>query len=129
MVRFLTPLPKMERVLQEDKTEQDSDRDPSKYVLLNFVSANYDTDIWANPEVVDIYRDRKPHLGFGFGRHICLGVNMTRVEAEAFMRVLLNAWPNWQVAGEPEIEWAEDLDKNGQTIRYIDRFRSLNVSV
>jgi hypothetical protein len=54
---------------------------------------------------------------------------MTRVEAEAFMRVLLNAWPNWQVAGEPEIEWAEDLDKNGQTIRYIDRFRSLNVSV
>jgi cytochrome P450 len=129
MVRFLTPLPKMERVLPEDRTPNDSDRDPSKYVLLNFVSANYDTDVWPNPEVVDIHRERKPHLGFGFGRHICLGVNMTRVEAEAFMRVLLEQWPGWSINGEPEIEWATDLDKNGGTIRYIDRFRSLRVQV
>lgn len=129
MVRFLTPLPKMERVLPQDRTQRDQDRDPSKYVLLNFVSANYDKSIWDNPEEIDIRRERKPHLGFGFGRHICLGVNMTRVEAEAFLRVLLNNWPEWQLAGSPDIEWAEDLDKDGRTIRYIDRFRNLKVSV
>lgn len=129
MVRFLTPLPKMERVLREDITERDQDRDPSKYILLNFVSANYDKDIWANPEQIDIHRERKPHLGFGFGRHICLGINMTRVEAEAFLRVLLENWPNWHFQENPQIEWAEDLDKEGLPIRYIDRFRSLNVSI
>ena len=129
MVRFLSPLPKMERVLAEDKTAIDSQRDPSKYVLLNFVSANYDKDIWSDPDKVDIYRDRKPHLAFGFGRHSCLGMNITEHEVSALLRVLLRDWPDFVFDGEPDIQWASDIDKNGDPLKYIDRFVSLRVKL
>jgi len=128
MVRYLSPLPKMERVLAEDKTEHDRDRDPSKYVLLNFVSANHDKDIWDDPGRVDIHRERKPHLAFGFGRHSCLGMNITEHEVSALLRVLLRDWPDFRFEVEPEIQWATDLDKSGNPLQYIDRFVALQLS-
>lgn len=129
MVRYLSPLPKMERVLPEDRTAVDSERNVENYVLLSFVSANHDKSIWPDHDVVDIHRDRKPHLAFGFGRHSCMGMNITEHEAGAFLRVLLNDWPNWKFEGEPEIEWASAQAADGSTIRFIDRFKSLRVAV
>ena len=127
MVRYLSPLPKMERVLEADRTAKDSDRDPSKYVLLSFVSANHDKSIWPDADQINLQRDRKPHLAFGFGRHSCMGMNITEHEAGAFLRVLLNEWPNWVFDGEPEIEWASAEAADGSEIKFIDRFKSLKV--
>lgn len=115
MVRFLTPLPAMERVHN------------GEYVSLSFVSANYDKDVWPDPEVLNIHRERKPHLAFGFGRHSCMGMNITEHEAGALLGVLVNEWPGWSLDGEPQISWAEALDKNGEKIRFIDRFDALRV--
>ena len=129
MVRYLTPLPKMERVLAEDRVGSDTERDTDKYVLLSFVSANYDKSIWPDPERIDIHRERKPHLAFGFGRHSCMGMNITEHEAGAFLDVLLTEWPNWKFDGEPEIEWGEAQGAAGETIRFIDRFAALRVKV
>ena len=128
MVRYLSPLPKMERAVGEQKNLPDDQRDPSKYVLLNFVSANHDREIWPDADIVDIRRDRKPHLAFGFGRHSCMGMNITEHEVGELLSVLVNEWPGWQFGSEPVISWATDLDKNGHEIRYIDRFESLKVS-
>jgi cytochrome P450 len=127
MVRYLSPLPKMERVLEADRTANDADRDPSKYVLLSFVSANHDKSIWPDADQINLQRDRKPHLAFGFGRHSCMGMNITEHEAGAFLRVLLNEWPNWVFDGEPEIEWASAEAADGSEIKFIDRFKSLKV--
>ena len=127
MVRYLSPLPKMERVLEADRTANDADRDPSKYVLLSFVSANHDKSIWPNADQINLQRDRKPHLAFGFGRHSCMGMNITEHEAGAFLRVLLNEWPNWVFDGEPEIEWASAEAADGSETKFIDRFKSLKV--
>jgi len=128
MVRYLSPLPKMERVLADDVHVPDVERDTSKYVLLSFVSANYDRDIWSDAHVLDIHRDRKPHLAFGFGRHSCMGMNATEHEVGALLSVLLDSWPNWKFDGTPEIIWAATEDKDGNTIRYIDRFAALRVT-
>lgn len=129
MVRYLSPLPKMERVLAEDAVLPDSERDPSKYVLLNFVSANHDRDIWPDADVINIHREKKPHLAFGLGRHSCMGMNITEHEVGSLLSVLLADWPNWQFDGTPDIEWAEDQDKNGDPITYIDKFKSLRVKL
>ena len=129
MVRYLSPLPKMERVPPAQHGLSDEERDPQNYVLLNFVSANYDREIWPDADRLDIHRDRKPHLAFGFGRHSCMGMNITEHEAGAFLRVILANWPSWQFARDPEIEWAQDFDKDGNPIRYIDRFNSLLVAI
>ena len=128
MVRFLTPLPKMERAPKSQVGLADSARNPEEYVLLSFVSANYDKDVWQAPDRIDIHRERTPHLGFGYGRHSCMGMNITEHEVGALLRVLLGEWPAWQLDGEPEIEWSTHQGKNGDEIRIIDRFRSLRVT-
>jgi hypothetical protein len=35
---------------------------------------------------------------------------------------LLESWPNWQFAEEPDIVWQEEAD-----YKYIDRFRALTI--
>jgi cytochrome P450 len=128
MVRYLSPLPKMERVLADDRTPNDADRDTSRYVLLSFVSANFDKTVWPDPDVLDIHRQRKPHLAFGFGRHSCMGMNITEHEAKAFLRTILTNWPDWSLAAEPEIEWI--VEGEGQdAVKVIDHFVSLKVKV
>ena len=127
IVRYLSPLPKMERVLVEDIHIPDSERDTSKYVLLSFVSANHDRDIWPDADVLNIHRDRKPHLAFGFGRHSCMGMSATEHEVGALLSVLLDCWPNWEFDREPEIKWAISEGKDGERIHYIDRFVKLNI--
>jgi len=127
MVRYLTPLPKMERATAEQVGLPDDKRDPSKYVLLSFVSANHDKSVWPDSEVLNIHRDRKPHLAFGFGRHSCMGMNITEHEVGALLSVLVNEWPEWTYAAEPEISWATDEDKDGNEIRYIGHFKHLRV--
>ncbi|MFM6979984.1 MAG: cytochrome P450 [Micrococcales bacterium] len=128
LIRFLSPLAKMERVLANQKHLPDDQRDPDSYVLLSFVSANYDKTVWQDPETIDLRRPRRAHLGFGFGRHACLGMRITDTEAKAFLRALLKNWPNWEFDGEPAIEWVTD-GENEEAVKVIDRFNELKVKV
>jgi hypothetical protein len=52
-----------------------------------FGSANRDERKWTDPERFDISRKPSDHLGFGFGIHACVGMNLARLE----MRCLLEA--------------------------------------
>jgi cytochrome P450 len=123
LLRFLTPLSKMERVPGEYVSIPDKDRDTSKYVLLSFVSANYDKTIWDNPEAIDLHRKKQPHMAFGFGPHTCMGMGITEAETRTVLNELLENWPNWKFAQEPDIAWQEEAD-----YKYIDRFRALVIS-
>jgi len=108
MARFLSPLGKIERVLPEDRGIPIAERDPQRYVLLSYRSANRDRSIWPDADLLDIRRERKPHLAFGFGRHSCMGMNITEYEARAFLTVLLDEWPDWEFDGEPQVAWVTE---------------------
>lgn len=126
MVRFLSPLPAIERVLPEDRGTPMPERNPGNYVLLNYLSANHDRTIWTDPDVIDIHRERRPHLAFGFGRHSCMGMNITEFEARAFLTVLLRDWPDWEFEGEPHIDWV--IEGVGEdAFRVVERFASVRV--
>jgi len=51
-------------------------------------AANRDPERWANPEVFDITRETAGHLAFGAGAHVCLGLMIARMEAEAVLGAL-----------------------------------------
>lgn len=123
MLRFLTPLSKMERVPKEYVSIPDAERDPSKYVLLSFVSANYDKSVWENPEEIDLQRKKQPHMAFGFGPHTCMGMGITEHETRTLLNELLAEWPDWKFASQPEIYWVEEAD-----YKYIDRFKALRIT-
>jgi len=56
-------------------------------------------------------------------------MNITEHEVSALLRVLLRDWPDLVFDGEPDIQWASDIDKNGEVLKYIDRFVSLRVKL
>ena len=105
--RYLSPLPRMERVVLSGAPTPacPAGRTGGYRVILSFVSANFDTARWNDPETLDIHRERKANLGFGFGRHSCLGVKLTEHEVAAFLDVVLDDWPGWAFAAEPTISW------------------------
>lgn len=62
-------------------------------------AANRDPQRWEHPERFDVFRKKLPHLGFAFGMHSCLGMNLARLEGQVFLEELVAALPEWRVHG------------------------------
>ncbi|OBK54081.1 cytochrome P450 [Mycobacterium kubicae] len=62
-------------------------------VTVNLGSANHDEARWAEPERFDIFRERKPHIGFGHGAHVCLGMHLARLESTIIFHTLMDRLP------------------------------------
>jgi cytochrome P450 len=57
-------------------------------VLLSGAAANHDPRVFEQPGHLDICRDARKHVAFGYGVHRCIGRNLARVElAEVFERL------------------------------------------
>jgi cytochrome P450 len=63
-------------------------------------AANRDPQRWDNPDAYDIFRPVKPHVGFGFGPHQCLGMNVARQEMITAIGGLLDRFPNLRLDTE-----------------------------
>jgi cytochrome P450 len=62
-------------------------------VAVNLGSANHDEARWDHPETFDIFRERKPHIGFGHGAHVCLGMHLARLESTMIFNTLFDRLP------------------------------------
>ena len=66
--------------------------------LLALIGAgNHDPAAFSAPETFDIARDEKKPLSFGGGIHLCLGAQLTRVEATEALTVLLERLPKLEL--------------------------------
>jgi cytochrome P450 len=59
-------------------------------VVLLLGSANRDEVQFQSPDVLDVTRDTRGHLGFGFGTHYCLGAGLARLEARAALEAFFS---------------------------------------
>ena len=98
MVRFLTPLPMMHRVDKEQTTDP---ADPH-YVWLSFISANHDASAIECPAEIRMDRGANPHVGFGYGRHSCIGLHLAQLQTKILLEQWLAAFASWKV-GEGSI--------------------------
>ena len=62
-------------------------------VLCNLASANRDERRFPNPDTLDIDREDKEHIAFGFGKHYCAGSRLALLEAEVGLNALLDRLP------------------------------------
>lgn len=63
------------------------------FVICNMGSANHDDTRWPDPERFDIFRDRRPHIGFAHGPHRCLGMHLARMETRVALGALMDRLP------------------------------------
>ena len=57
-------------------------------VVAMLASANRDERRFPDGERFDVSRRPQGHLGFGFGKHFCLGASLARLEARAALEAL-----------------------------------------
>jgi cytochrome P450 len=60
-------------------------------------AANRDPKRWDRPNVFDVHRAAKSHLGFGWGPHLCLGAPLARLETRVAIERLLKAAPQYSL--------------------------------
>jgi cytochrome P450 len=70
-------------------------------VLMNLPAGNWDTAFVDNPDTLDIDRDPRGHLGFGYGVHQCIGQNLARAELQIALTTLARRLPGLQLAVSP----------------------------
>jgi cytochrome P450 len=63
------------------------------YVAPLLGSANRDERRFPEPDRFDVARDPQGHLGFGFGKHFCLGASLARMEARVALAALVPELP------------------------------------
>jgi cytochrome P450 len=82
-------------------------------------SANRDASQFENPDVLDINRDARTHVAFGFGVHQCLGQTLARLE----LRITLNSI----VQRIPTLKLAQPIDEL-KFKSYINGVQSMTVA-
>ncbi|MEX0589590.1 MAG: cytochrome P450 [Xanthobacteraceae bacterium] len=73
-------------------------------VALAYGSGNRDPRKFPDPDTYDIDRNPQGHLGFGSGKHFCLGSQMARLVTEVAMQRFLARVPDYHLAAK-KIDW------------------------
>ncbi|PKW17192.1 cytochrome P450 [Saccharopolyspora spinosa] len=72
-------------------------------------SANRDPEVFDRPDELDINRNARGHVAFGFGPHQCLGQNLARLELQIVFDTLFRRLPGLRLAvGVDDIPFKSD---------------------
>jgi cytochrome P450 len=92
-IRWEPPLLFISRTAIRDAELFGVDVPAGSTVVCNLGAANHDEARWPDPERFDIFRDRRPHIGFAHGAHVCLGMHLARMETRVALRTLFDRLP------------------------------------
>jgi cytochrome P450 len=71
-------------------------------LLMNLPAGNWDPEFVDSPDALDIARNARGHLAFGYGTHQCIGANLARVEMQVAFATLARRLPGLQLAVPPD---------------------------
>jgi len=101
MIRWVTPTKQFMRTAVRDTAVRGTPIASSESVLLSYVSANDDEDVFDAPCRFDVGRKLNNHLGFGRGVHFCLGAALARMEMQSIFTKLFSSVKSIELNGDP----------------------------
>ncbi len=115
LLRALSPVQLVPRLIVQDATIGGVDVKAGDHATIVVGAANLDPAVYDRPDDIDFERQRSINLAFGGGPHLCLGINLARLE----LRVALEEWhrripdysirPGSVIAHSPGIRQADHL--------------------
>ncbi|MFJ9244752.1 cytochrome P450 [Streptomyces sp. NPDC101776] len=71
-------------------------------VIIPGATGNWEADQFPDPDRLDVTRDARRHMAFGFGIHQCLGQPLARLELQIAYQTLFRRIPTLRLATEME---------------------------
>ena len=88
-LRLESPVQRFTRLLTEDHQIDGHVLPAGSRVVLLYGSANRDERKYPDPDRFDVRRNPSDHLAFGRGEHVCVGMNLARIEMRALLEALV----------------------------------------
>jgi cytochrome P450 len=103
LMRYLTIVhSQVDRVATEDLVLGGQLVRAGEFLVMNLPAGNWDTEFVDDPETLDVDRNTRGHLGFGYGVHQCIGQNLARVEMQVAFATLARRLPWLKLAVSPD---------------------------
>ena len=103
IVRMCTPIRAFSRYVAQDTEIAGVALEEGARVLAIYASANRDDRVWERPDTFDVTRSLSKHLGFGHGKHTCMGLHLARRELINLIDAMRPRVKRWHLDGAPEI--------------------------
>lgn len=113
-LRFNTSAQRFKRCLTRDVELHGQQMGKDDFVCLAYGSGNRDERQFENPDVYDIHRKPRGHLGFGRGVHACLGAAIARLAVRVSFEEFLQRIPEFRLADE-QIRWTPSTNFRSPT--------------
>ena len=99
LIRYVSPIMHMRRTAIADSVLRGKTIRCGDKVIMWYVSANRDEQIFTNPFGFDLTRAEATQLGFGVGQHFCLGARLAELQLRIFFTEFLRRYPNAEPSG------------------------------
>ena len=102
MLRYDGPIQLNNRRLTAPLTLSGKTLPTETLITIGIGAANHDPSQFADPERFDVGRKPNRHVAFGQGDHVCVGMNVARMEGRIALGRLLARFPGIELDGAPE---------------------------
>ena len=98
VARFVSPVISFVRTATSDTELHGQPIAQGDKLLLLYQSANRDEDVFDRPDEFDVTRSPNPQIAFGVGPHVCMGINLARLEIRVLFEELIRRFPDMHLA-------------------------------
>ena len=102
MLRYDGPIQLNNRRLTAPLTLSGKTLPAGTLITIGIGAANHDPAQFPDPERFDVGRKPNRHVAFGQGDHVCVGMNVARMEGRIALGRLLARFPKIELDGTPE---------------------------
>ncbi|MBM3607617.1 MAG: cytochrome P450 [Alphaproteobacteria bacterium] len=103
-LRFNTSAQRFKRTVAKPCELHGQTLNPGERVILAYGAANRDERKFPNADSYDVNRRPVGHLGFGSGKHFCLGAPLAKIVTEEAMNIFLQRIPRFR-RSTPALDW------------------------